>query len=80
MSYTINREFAEVWILKKVKLDLFFLIMWIIWQILEYIMILTRGSPGNSQMTFIFGGGFAEVQVLIKVENALSLELFGIFG
>ena len=29
-------------------------------------------------MTFVFGGGFVEVQILIKVELALSLERFGV--
>ena len=31
-------------------------------------MILTTSSPGNSQMTFIIGEGFAEVHMLIKLE------------
>ena len=43
-------------------------------------MILIKHSTENSQMTFITGGGFAEVQILIKVELAQSLEFFGISG
>ena len=30
-------------------------------------------------MTFIIGGGFAEVKILIKVKLALSVELLGKF-
>ena len=36
--------------------------------------ILTRCSPGDCQMTFGIGGGFAEVQILKKVKRTSMLK------
>ena len=61
-QFSHGRGFAEVKILKKSN-----------WP-----QLITKSSPRNRQMTFIIGGGFAELQTLIKLELAPSLELWNI--
>ena len=50
----------------------------IFWLNLADTLILTRSSWRNCKMTFIIGRGWAERQILKKMNIALSLELSGI--
>ena len=79
-----NRHFLSVEALPsskfwKVKMVLSLELWRILWRNFAYTLILTTCSQWDCQMTFGIGRGFAEVQILIKVKLALSLEPFGIF-
>ena len=64
---------------EKVKMALSLELSGILWWNFAYTLILTRCSPRDCQMSFGIGRGFAEDQILNKVNLVLSLEPFGIF-
>ena len=77
MTFIICWGFAKLQILKIWKWP--YLLIWV--EYLEYFdeKLHTHCSPRDCQMSFGIGRGFAERQILKKVNLALSLEPFGIF-
>ena len=69
MTVFIGWGFAELQILKKVKMTLSLELWRILWWNFAYTLILTRCSQWDCQMIFGIGRGFVEVQILKKSET-----------
>ena len=66
MTFIVGRGFAELQILKKVKMALSFELNGILWWNFAYTLISTICSPRDCQISFGAGRSFAEVQVKKK--------------
>ena len=66
MTFGIDRGFAEVQILKKVKINYYINRLENSEKKLADNLMLKRSRPRNCKMTFIIGRGFAECQILKK--------------
>ena len=78
MIFGIGQGFAEVQILKKVKLALSLELWRILWWNFAYTLILTKSSPRDCEMTLFTGRGFAELQILKKDNGAISWTVWNI--
>ena len=80
MTFSIGRGFAELQILKKMKMALSVELWRILWCNFAYTLILTRCSQWDCQMLFGIDRGFAEVQILKKVKLPYPLNLLVYFN